>query len=1022
MKLVIAILTAVTLSAQTANLSGLVNDSSHALVPDATVRVVNESTGVSRVLATSKEGSFAIAFLPPGSYRITVEAEGFKASVRTGVVLNAGDAREDFTLEPGSLEQSVTVNASSSLTRSETIGVGTVIEQDLVQALPLNGRSFQSLIALTPGVVMTKATFGDQGQFSVNGQRANANYFSIDGASANIGVSAGLTLVQSSSGSLPGLGAAGGTNTLVAVESIEQFQVQTSAYAAEYGRMPGAQITILTRAGSNQLHGAIFEYFRNEALDATDWFANANRLPKPELRQNDFGGVLGGPILRNRTFFFFSYEGLRLRQPQVLSTDVPSLDARSNGCKLCRPFLNSFPLPDRPGGRNGFSTFVASYSDISALDAFSLRLDHSIKSRATVFARFNYAPSSYTTRSLTMLSNPTDTTAGTQTLTAGATAILTPSIVNIVTVNSSLTTAASRSRLDTFGGAVPFDPHLLYTVPTVDIGNAFTAYTLAGGVNSSFYYGKNVSNAQRQWNAADSVSLSSGRHQMKFGVDWRHVATLNDPRAYDLAVVFSSVQGAALGQTALTTISAQERIVVYLRNLSIYAQDSWRLGSRLTLSYGMRWEVNPAPTGSLPLYTLTGYQQPSTIQLASKGTPLYRTRYGNFAPRSGIAYRINESTTLRAGYGIFYDLGAGLIGQSSAGFPYFRQNTNSGKGTPFPVPLANAMPPPFTLSPPVTSIYGAQAGLRLPLTHEWDVTLERLFGPGRIASLAYVGAAGRHLLRQTYYLNPNQNVVYAYLLTNGSFSDFNSLQAQYQQRLSHGLLALVSYTLGKSLDNTSTESALNLNAAQLNPKDDRGPSDFDIRQTLTTAFSYTLPVQQHWRRLRPVTSGWGLDGVIIARSATPVNVLYSRDEGFGVTSLRPDLVYGAPLYTGDPNVPGGREFNFNAFAIPGSYPGRQGTLGRNVLRGFPLSQLNLTLRRELRLLEGWKLQFRAEMFNATNHPAFGDPTGSLFSPQFGVATQSLSRGLGQGGVNGGLNPLYQIGGPRSIQLALRLAF
>src|ERR1700688_1386268 len=307
-------------SAQTAQISGVVRDPSQAIIAGASVTIRDDDTQTERIVTTNNDGVYDVPFLAPATYTVSVEATGFRTAKRTGVKLDvAQTARLDFALELATVGGSVSVTAGAPLLQSDSAAVSTVIDRDLIEALPLNGRSFQSLIALTPGVVLTKATFGEQGQFSVNGQRANANYFTIDGAGANIGVSVGLTLVQSSSGSLPGLGANGGTNTLVALESMQEFRVQTSTYAPEYGRTPGAQISIVTRSGTNQFHGVLFDYFRNDALDARDWFANANGLPKPELRQNDFGGTLGGPILipklydgRSRTFFFFSYEGLRL--------------------------------------------------------------------------------------------------------------------------------------------------------------------------------------------------------------------------------------------------------------------------------------------------------------------------------------------------------------------------------------------------------------------------------------------------------------------------------------------------------------------------------------------------------------------------------------------------------------------------------------------------------------------------------------------------------------------------------------
>ncbi len=303
--------------------------------------------------------------------------------------------------------------------------------------------------------------------------------------------------------------------------------------------------------------------------------------------------------------------------------------------------------------------------------------------------------------------------------------------------------------------------------------------------------------------------------------------------------------------------------------------------------------------------------------------------------------------------------------------------------------------------------------MKLPVTYQWNLHIDRAIGPVNSLSIGYVGAAGRRLLRQKYHVNPNDDIIYAYLLRNRAFSDFHSLQAQFQRRLSRGLQSLISYTWGKSLDNASNDSVSHLIALQLDPKNDRGASDFDIRHTISAAFTCDLPA---------MLKQWSLDGVFSARTATPVDVTFVRDLGFGLYNFRPDLVPGETLYVYDPDVAGGRRFNYDAFEIQQGFPGRQGTLGRNVLRGFGLQQLNLTVRREFPIVERARLQFRAEMFNVFNHPSFADPVGSLFSTQFGYSTRMLGRSLGRGGVNGGLNPLYQIGGPRSIQLALRLVF
>src|SRR3569832_729763 len=321
--LVISIANSVFAQGATATLSGIVIDENGAVISRANIAVISIAQGFERTADTNEEGSFVVSLLPPGNYTVKAELEGFTPAEFRDVVLNVNDQRNiKITLKVGKLASQIVDVLDSPALLDESSAVGTTVDRQFVSNMPLNGRSVQPLINLSPGVVLTKATSTEGGQFSVNGQRANANYFTVDGVSANIGVSIGGTPFQASTGSLPDLAVSGGTNNLVSLDALEEFKIQTSSYAAEYGRTPGAQVQLITRAGTNQFHGTVYEYFRNEAFDAYDWFNNARKLAKPATRQSDFGFVLGGPILiprfgeggrhplfygKNSTFFFLSY-------------------------------------------------------------------------------------------------------------------------------------------------------------------------------------------------------------------------------------------------------------------------------------------------------------------------------------------------------------------------------------------------------------------------------------------------------------------------------------------------------------------------------------------------------------------------------------------------------------------------------------------------------------------------------------------------------------------------------------------
>src|SRR6202140_1107627 len=365
------------------NINGLVSDPSSAAVVGAEIVAVNDVTGVQYTTKSNSEGIYVLPNLPPGPYRVQVSKIGFKTIIKPDIVLNVQAALSiNFPLPVGATLETVTVEGGAALVNTENAAVSTVVDRQFAENLPMNGRSFQTLIELTPGVVLTSNNGGsDNGQFSVNGQRAASNYWMVDGVSANIGTSASFG-GNGVGGALGSFSALGGTNSLVSVDALQEFRIQTSTYAPEYGRTPGGQISILTRSGTNQFHGTAFDYLRNDIFDANNWFngyINNPPLHKAEERQNDFGGTFSGPILRDRTFFFFSYEGLRLRLPEVALNQVPSLSARQSAIPAVQPYLNAFPLPSLNGSDDpltGIAQFNASYSNSASLDAYSIRIDH----------------------------------------------------------------------------------------------------------------------------------------------------------------------------------------------------------------------------------------------------------------------------------------------------------------------------------------------------------------------------------------------------------------------------------------------------------------------------------------------------------------------------------------------------------------------------------------------------------------------------------------------------------------------
>jgi hypothetical protein len=1010
--------------AANATLVGTVVDATGAVVADAGVVAVNLATSVQRRATSTKDGAFVFTALPPGRYTVRATIAGFLPAELQDVVLNVNDrVSVRIELELAARGEGVTVTAQTQRL-STAPSVSTVVDRQFVENLPLNGRSLQSLLELTPGVVLTQVTDGEQqgGQFSVNGQRTNANYFTVDGVSANVGISAGSGSFpgQSGSGQLPAMTALGGTNGLVSVDALQEFRIQTSTYAPEFGRTPGGQISMVTRSGTNMLHGSMFEYFRDDALDANDWFAKRNGLAKPQLEQHNFGGVLGGPILRDRTFFFGSYEGLRLKQPIAKVVSVPTLDVRRNAVPEAQPYLNALPIPNGKDLGGGFAEFAASYSDPAQLDSTSIRLDHNATGSLTFFGRVSHAPSYSTTRAGT-LSYTNTTNQNNTSVTIGSTWVASARMVHDLRMNFTTNDAPYYQQPDDFGGAVPppasvFEPGL-----TPDNGR-YVFQVLGGG---EWLWGIGTAFEQRQFNIVDSLTLTTAAHEIKFGLDFRRLNPLLSGGNIGFQGLRFGIADLPLGRANRyqTFVRAPGTRAAAFDNLSLFVQDNWRPSARLTFTYGLRWEFVPPPhaTEGGNAVTLDNIDNPygGQVHLAPSDTALWKTRYDNFAPRVGASYVLSDTPgaqlVIKGGFGMFHDMGFGQVATAYRTYPFAADRITSNPRFPLtPEVMAHAR----LIEDPPQQIYMMDRNLEMPFTYQWNVSVERSFGASQTVTAGYIGADGHRLLKLDRYNVSLQEwpTVRTPISVNRNrgYSDYQALQLQFQRRLHQGLQSLVSYTFGRSRDTTSSDAAINIPAEKLPPALDYGYSDFDVRHVFTMALTYQTPAFGGSSLWRAAASDWGLDLMLRARTAFPINVTTTVPFPPDNQSARPNVVSGQPFWIDDANVPGGQRLNRQAFTTPAAET--QGNLERGTVRGFDARQVDFAIRRDVGVWGRARLQFRFEMFNLFNTPNFIDPTGSMSSADFGVSTQMLGRGFG------GLSSLYQIGGPRSSQAAVKLLF
>ncbi len=1046
-----------------ATLTGTATDQRGALLPDVSVRITNPETGFQREVQTSDNGTFTFPALPPATYIVSASKDGFAPAEFNNLTLNVNDNRSlRLEMRVGDVGASVDVTGETSLINNSATQA-TTIDRTFVDNLPINGRSFQSLIFLSPGVVPVATTAGSAGQFSVNGQRPNANYFTVDGVGANVQSSVNTSVIASSelggqalTGTLPSYSALGTTNTLVPVDALEEFKIQTSGYSAEFGRQPGGQVQIVTRSGKSRFNGSIFDYVRNEAFDANNFFNNASGIKKPPLRQNQFGGTFGGPLYVPRfgegggpafgndkkTFFFFAYEGTRVVLPNTTLYYVPSQRIRQEAIPAYRPFLNAYPISTAPEviGADidgvvrplGFVPYQSSFSNPSSSDSYGIRIDRNLTKKMTLFGRLNIAPSTNLRRSLSVLSG---SRGDSRTLTLGTTYVVSSAISNDLRFNYTVNRGRFNYSLDDFGGAVPIDRSAFfsgYNPSGVTLGE-FNLLTFGTPV---LRIGDAQDTYNRQINIVDNFSVIKGAHNLKFGIDYRRLMPTYAPVGFARSITVVSGRQLTDGVALIQSVSSRKGAEPRINNYSFYGQDTWKVSKRLSLDLGLRYELNPAPydaNGIQPI-VLSGIagRDVSGATLAPQGTPFFKTFKTAFAPRLGAVYQLNQTagreTVVRGGFGVFYDLGNSQALNGFNTFP-FRSSGNI-NFAPFPLSPEQLTLPSFpTVTLPIlSSVFATDSNLKLPYTLQWNLGVEQSLGKDQAVSISYVGSAGRRLL-SSQILNrqpsttapiPNPNFRSITYTFNASTSDYNALQVQFRRRLSRGFQALVNYTWSHAIDENSDEFTYEFV---------RGSAGFDVRHNFSTALTYEIPTFTENRFARAALGGWSVDSTAYLQSGQPIDITIGSQplSDGSLAFVRPDYVDGQPFWIDAP-VPGGRRINPAAFRFPprigsASSPfARQGTFGRNVLTGPAVVQVNAGLKREFKLTERLRFQVRAEAFNVFNKPQFSnyqtnllarDASGNL---SFGIPNSTLNTSLG------GLSSLYQLGGPRSFQFSGRLFF
>lgn len=1090
-----------TAQTDTASLTGVVSDKTGGVVSSAVVSVTNEATSISVSSATNDRGYYYFPNLRPGTYSVSAAHPGFKLMVHSGIGLQVGGTvRADLTLELGEVNEKVDVTAAISALETETSDRGSVIDGQMIVELPLNGRDYNQLAQLSPGVLFQTGRLSAQnfkGGFSANGNRVFMNAFQLDGldntsyAESYRGLN--MQALQPS------------------VDALQEFKIQTNGYSAEFGRSAGAVVNAVIKSGTNDVHGSAYEFHRDQHLDAANFFANSTDTEKPFHLRNQFGGTLGGPIRKNKTFIFGDYEGLRDDTSNVQITSVPqpiwaqgrfdvpiynpynskdkgtdfrqaATSACSNGSGNCwvlpaslidpvgQKIASFNPAPNTGAKGQLDNNYVSDPTAGNQTNQFDIRIDHTLTSRLNLFGRYSFTnthmfwPPPRSGYSEGSSSDAFGTTQNrTQSLATGVTWTLTPRML-------------SETRFGYNNGAYYQEPPL-YGSPCPDkligLQGSVTDPSLCGGLpvismpgNGTRKIGRSTSvpafNTPQTYDFRQAIAWTRGTHAIKFGFEYEYMTVgISDNGAtlgsFTFSGRFTGQNGTYQGGMAdlllgFPTGYSQDSNSIYNRYqdvYSTYAQDDWKLTSKLTVNYGLRWDFATPPRETHNQWEQYDFSTNNLIY-AKDGSlysqALVHPQYKDFAPRFGIAWTPARHWVMRSAYGIFYNLTDRTGREGLMGYNYpFAINSNvsiSGSGnlnsTQALFRLQDGIPASLTSPDKINQTTVAhqyeEAYQKTAYVQQWNFTIQRELMKDLVLDVAYVGNRGIHL---PTFRDVNQNPV-TFNATTGAplvgakplaqygynsqieymefqgYSNYNSLQSRLEKRFSKGLSTLFSFTYGKTLANAidqlaSGGDATTYQGMKRGPQNgyDRsseyGPADFDVKLRLNASAVWQLPYG-HGRHFGSSSSGfmnlllggWDFSPIVTAEDGLPLTVVQAQLLNLGSNRVsRPNRLANGALPADQRTV--NQWFDPSAFSILQTDPTKAGFVpdqafgnsGVGILRGPSLVTFDFNLAKEFRRSERQMLQFRTEFFNALNHTNLGIPNITMGSG-FGQITTTAT--------------------------------